>query len=73
MQAARDNLYFPAGPIGGHLLVPALHAGCGCLLVLVTNLLPNRADRISEVGLELKDRVEGNEHREPVSILPVIS
>ena len=73
VQAVRDNLYFPAGPIGRHLLVLALYAGCGCLLVLVTNLLPNRADRTSEVDLELKDRIEGNEHREPVVIPPAIS
>ena len=73
VQAVRDNLYFPAGPIGRHLLVLALYAGCGCLLVLVTNLLPNRADRTSEVDLELKDRIEGNEHREPVAIPPAIS
>lgn len=73
MQAVRDNLYFPAGPIGRHLLVLALHDGCGCLLVLVTNLLPNRADRTSGVDLELKDRIEGSEHREPVPILPAIS
>jgi hypothetical protein len=53
--------------------VLALHAGCGCLLVLVTNLLPNRADRTSGVDLELKDRIEGNEHREPVPIPPAIS
>jgi hypothetical protein len=68
VQAVRDNLYFPAAPIGTHLLVLALYAGIGCLLVLVTNLLPNRADRVSEVGLDLKDRIEGNETREPVAI-----
>ena len=70
VQAVRDDLYFPAAPIGGPLLVLALYAGIGCLLVLVTNLLPNRGDRISEVDLELKDRLEGAEHREPVTIPP---
>jgi hypothetical protein len=73
VQAVRDDLYFPAAPIGGHLLVLALYAGLGCLIVLVTNLLPNRGDRVSEVDLELRDRVEGNEHREPVTIPPAIS
>ena len=73
VQAVRDNLYFPAAPIGGHLLVLALYAGLGCLLVLVTNLLPNRANRTSEVDLELRDRIEGNEHREPVAIPPAVS
>lgn len=73
VQAVRDNLYFPDAPIGSHLLVLALYAGLGCLLVLVTNLLPNRGDRISEVDLEVKDRIEGNEHREPVPISSAIS
>lgn len=70
VQAVRDDLYFPAAPIGGHLLVLALYAGIGALLVLVTNLLPNRGDRTSEVDLELQDRLEGAEHREPVTIPP---
>jgi hypothetical protein len=73
VQAVRDNLYFPAAPIGGHLLVLALYAGLGCLLVLVTNLMPNRGDRTSEVDLELRDRIEGTELREPVPIPPGIS
>jgi hypothetical protein len=73
VQAVRDNLYFPAAPIGGHLLVLALYAGLGCLLVLVTNLLPNRGDRTSEVDLDLRDRIEGAEHREPVTVPPAIS
>jgi len=73
VQAVRDNLYFPAAPIGPHLLVLGLYAGLGCLLVLVTNLLPNRGDRVSEVELEVRDRIEGNEHREPVPISSVIS
>ncbi|MFI7546527.1 hypothetical protein [Actinoplanes sp. NPDC049599] len=73
VQAVRDNLYFPAAPIGGHLLVLALYAGLGCLLVLVTNMLPNRGDRISEVDLELRDRIEGTEHREPAVIPSAVS
>ncbi|WP_305789343.1 ABC transporter permease [Symbioplanes lichenis] len=68
VQAVRDNLYFPAAPIGGHLLVLGLYAGVGCLLVLVTNLLPNRSDRVSELDLEVRDRIEGNEVREPATI-----
>jgi hypothetical protein len=68
VQAVRDNLYFPAAPIGGHLLVLGLYAGIGCLLVLVTNLLPNRSDRVSELDLEVRDRIEGNEVREPATI-----
>ena len=68
VQAVRDDLYFPAAPIGGPLLVLALYAGIGCLIVLVTNLLPHRGDRTSQVDPELKDRLEGAEHREPVTI-----
>jgi len=66
------DLYFPAAPIGGHLLVLALYAGIGGMLVLVTNMLPNRGDRTSEVDLEVRDRIEGNEHREPVVIPPAV-
>jgi hypothetical protein len=72
VQAVRANLYFPAAPIGAHLLVLSLYAGLGCLLVLVTNMLPNRGDRTSEVDLELRDRIEGNEQREPVAITTAI-
>jgi hypothetical protein len=68
VQAVRDNLYFPDAPIGSHLLVLSLYAGIGCVVVLVTNLLPNRSDRVSEVDLEVKDRIEGNDVREPVAI-----
>ena len=73
VQAVRDDLYFPAAPIAEPLLVLALYAGLGCLLVLVTNLLPNRTDRTSEVGLDLRERIEGNEQREPVTIPPAVS
>ena len=45
MQAVRDDLYFPAAPIGAHLLVLGLYAGIGCRLVLITNMLPNRENR----------------------------
>jgi hypothetical protein len=72
VQAVRDDLYFPAAPIAGHLLVLALYAGLGCLTVLVTNLLPNHGDRTSEVDPELRDRIEGNEQREPVTIPSVV-
>jgi hypothetical protein len=68
VQAVRDDLYFPDAPVGGPLLVLCLYAGIGCLLVLVTNLMPNRRNRISEVELDLRERLEGAEHREPVPL-----
>jgi hypothetical protein len=68
VQAVRDDLYFPAAPITGHLIVLALYAGAGCLLVLITNILPNRGDRTCEVELELVERLEGAERREPVRL-----
>lgn len=68
VQAVRDNLYFPYAPVGRHLLVLALYAGLGCLVVLVTNLVPNRSNRTSEVELDLRERIERNEHREPIEI-----
>lgn len=73
VQAVRDNLYFPDAPIGEHLLVLALYAGIGCVIVLVTNILPNRGDHTSEVGLELVERLEGAERREPVMVGAQIS
>jgi hypothetical protein len=69
VQAVRDDLYFPAAPIGGHLLVLALYAGIGCAVVLVTNMLPNGGNRTSEVELELVERLEGAERREPVQLV----
>jgi hypothetical protein len=68
VQAVRDDLYFPYAPIGGHLLILGLYAGAGCLVVLITNLLPNRGDRVSQVELDLVERLEGGEHREPVAL-----
>src|SRR5690349_17491451 len=53
VQAVRDNLYFPDAYIGGHLTVLVLYAAIGCLIVLITNILPNRTDRTSEVDLGL--------------------
>jgi hypothetical protein len=53
VQAVRDNLYFPDALIGGHLTVLVLYAAIGCLIVLITNILPNRTDRTSEVDLGL--------------------
>ena len=50
VQAVRDNLYFPDAPIGRHLLVLALYAVIGSLLVLITNILPNRGDRTAELS-----------------------
>ncbi|GIE30050.1 hypothetical protein Ait01nite_030950 [Actinoplanes italicus] len=53
VEAVRDNLYFPDAHIGGHLTVLVLYAAIGCLIVLITNILPNRTDRTSEVDLGL--------------------
>ena len=68
VQAVRDDLYFPAAPIAGHLTVLLLYAVIGVLIVLVTNMLPNRGNQTSEVELELVERLEGAERREPVSL-----
>ncbi|MBM2623240.1 hypothetical protein JIG36_47865 [Actinoplanes sp. LDG1-06] len=68
VQAVRDNLYFPAADIQGHLIVLALYAGIGALVVLVTNMLPNRRNQTSEVDLDLAHRLEGSERREPVKL-----
>jgi hypothetical protein len=73
VQAVRDNLYFPDAPVGQHLMVLALYAGIGCVVVLVTNILPNRSDHTSEVELELVERLEGAERREPVAVGTQIS
>jgi hypothetical protein len=59
VQAVRDDLYFPDAPIGPHLWVLAAYATIGCLLVLITNVLPNRKDSTSEVDLDLTVRLEG--------------
>jgi hypothetical protein len=59
VQAVRDDLYFPQAPIAGHLWVLAAYAIIGSLLVLVTNVLPNRRNGTSEVDLELTVRLEG--------------
>jgi hypothetical protein len=68
VQAVRDDLYFPAASIDRHLLVLVLYAGIGALIVLVTNMLPNRRNKTSEVDLALVERLEGSERREPVNI-----
>jgi hypothetical protein len=73
VQAVRDDLYFPDAPVTGHLIVLALYAGVGCLIVLITNILPNRGDHTSEVELELVERLEGAERREPVAVGAQIS
>jgi hypothetical protein len=51
VQAVRDNLYFPDAAIGSHLLVLTLYAVIGCLIVLITNILPNRTAATSEIDL----------------------
>jgi hypothetical protein len=68
VQAVRDDLYFPAASIGGYLTVLGLYAGIGVVLVLITNMLPNRKNRTSEVELEIVERLEGTERRESVSL-----
>lgn len=68
VQAVRDDLYFPAAHISGHLTVLGLYAGIGVLVVLVTNMLPHSKNTTSEVELELVERLEGAERREPVTI-----
>jgi hypothetical protein len=73
VQAVRDDLYFPDAPVTGHLIVLALYAGVGSLIVLITNILPNRGDHTSEVELELVERLEGAERREPVAVGAQIS
>ncbi|MBL7256379.1 hypothetical protein JKJ07_18955 [Actinoplanes sp. LDG1-01] len=68
VQAVRDNLYFPAADIQGHLIVLSLYAGLGAIVVLVTNMLPNRRNQTSEVDLDLAHRLEGSERREAVKL-----
>jgi hypothetical protein len=68
VQAVRDDLYFPDAAIDRHLIVLGLYAGIGAVVVLVTNMLPNRRDRTSEIELELVERFEGSERREPVAL-----
>lgn len=70
VQAVRDDLYFPAAPVGFHLRVLALYAGIGSVVVLITNMLPHRGDNTSEVELALVERLEGGERREPVPLEP---
>jgi hypothetical protein len=68
VQAVRDDLYFPAAHISGHLTVLGLYAGIGVLVVLITNMLPHSKNTTSEVELELVERLEGAERREAVKI-----
>ncbi|MBG0832971.1 ABC transporter permease [Planomonospora sp. ID67723] len=60
VSAVRDSMYFPTADISGPLLTLGLYAGLGCLIVLVTNTLPNRSRRHSEVDLHLVERLEGH-------------
>jgi hypothetical protein len=50
VQAVRDGLYFPAAPLSRPLLTLGGYAGIGCLVILVTNLLPNRGEGTSELS-----------------------
>jgi hypothetical protein len=45
-----------------------LYAGIGAVVVLITNMLPNRRDKTSEIDLELVERFEGSERRESVAL-----
>jgi len=49
--AVRDGLYFPTADIARPLTILAAYAIIGCLIVLVTNVLPNRSDRTSELDI----------------------
>jgi hypothetical protein len=68
VQAVRDDLYFPQASIDKHLIVLGLYAGIGVVVVLITNMLPNRRDKTSEIDLELVERFEGSERRESVAL-----
>jgi hypothetical protein len=68
VQAVRDDLYFPNASIDKHLVVLGLYAGIGAVVVLITNMLPNRRDKTSEIDLELVERFEGSERRESVAL-----
>jgi uncharacterized membrane protein len=68
VQAVRDDLYFPNASIDKHLVVLVLYAGIGAVVVLITNMLPNRRDKTSEIDLELVERFEGSERRESVAL-----
>ncbi|WP_412538055.1 ABC transporter permease [Longispora sp. K20-0274] len=58
VQAVRDSLYFPAVSLHRPLTTLALYAGLGCLVILVTNALPNRSDRTSEFDVTLMPHPE---------------
>lgn len=68
VQAVRDDLYFPDASIDKHLIVLGLYASIGAVVVLITNMLPNRRDKTSEIDLELVERFEGSERRESVPL-----
>jgi len=68
VQAVRDNLYFPDAHIARHLVVLGLYAGIGILLVLITNLLPNRGDGTAEIDAKRTQRGKGTQSRESVAL-----
>jgi len=47
--AVRDSLYFPHAPVVGPILILSAYAAVGCLIVLITNVHSNNADRSSEL------------------------
>lgn len=49
--AVRDSRYFPDASQTGALIVVLVHAILGRVILLITNLPPNRTDRASEVDL----------------------
>lgn len=57
VQEVWENSSFPDAPIGHPLAVLGLYAGIGCLVVLVTTILPHRGDRMAEFLSGGRERV----------------
>ena len=47
--AVRDSLYFPHASIAGPMLVLSVYVVLGCLVLFISNIHANRADRTSEL------------------------
>ena len=60
VQAVRDSLYFPAASIDRPVLTLSLYAGVGCLVVLLTNIVPNRGDRTAQLEVHPATLITGN-------------
>jgi hypothetical protein len=72
VQVVRDSLYFPDAPLRHPLTILALYACLGALAVLITNVLPNRGDRTSELDIPLPGAHIDDERVpvRPVVVLP---